>query len=107
MSSPRAWREVLQDYDPAAVGQVNAFLGYFNDQSAVSPVTRELIIIAAALAVRSRPSTVAHVKRAIQDGASGSELYAAVGLAATIGGMPTLIDGLAILDELGVKAEAS
>jgi hypothetical protein len=59
---------------------------------------------AAALGARASSNVRAHVRRP-SSRATGAELYETLALGATIGGMAVLVDGLALFDELGVKAE--
>jgi alkylhydroperoxidase/carboxymuconolactone decarboxylase family protein YurZ len=101
----RPWRDVLAANDPGNAQAVGAWLAHANRHDALLPKVAELITVAAALGARAPSIVGVHVKRAIEQGATGAELYETLALGATIGGMAVLVNGLALFDELGVKAE--
>lgn len=101
----RSWRDVLTANDPGNLAAVDGWLAHANRHEALEPKFAELVTVAAALGARVTANARAHVKRAIEHGATGAELYETLALAATIGGMAVLVDGLALFDELGVTAE--
>ena len=102
-----AWRDVLGTNDPAGLEAVSTLLAHANRHDALDPKVAELITVAAALALRAPANVRPHVKRAVEYGASGAELFETLALSTTIGGMSVLVDGLALFEELGVRAEAS
>jgi alkylhydroperoxidase/carboxymuconolactone decarboxylase family protein YurZ len=101
----RSWRDALGANDPGGVDTIGAWLAHANRHQALEPRVAELVTVAAALGARAISNARAHVKRAVETGATGAELYETLALAATIGGMAVLVDGLAMFDELGVNAE--
>ena len=101
------WRDVLSINDPAGLEAISRLLAHANRNDSLEPKVAELITVAAALAVRAPANVRPHVKRALEYGASGAELYETLALSTTIGGMSVLVDGLALFDELGVRVEAT
>jgi alkylhydroperoxidase/carboxymuconolactone decarboxylase family protein YurZ len=103
----RPWRDVLAANDPGNLEAVGAWLAHANRHDALDSKVAELVTVAAALGARAFATVRPHVKRAIEYGATGAELYETLALGATIGGMAVLVDGLAVFDELGVTNESA
>lgn len=101
----RVWRDVLAESDPGNLEAVTAWLASANRHEALEPKVAELVTVAAALGARAFSSARAHIKRAGEQGASAAELYETLELAATIGGMAVLVDGLNLFDEIGIRAK--
>lgn len=98
----KTWREVLGAECPEGLKGITALLASANNTTELSPEVVELVTIAAALAARARGSVVPHVKKARELGVSDASLYEVLMLAATIGGMPVLTEGIEIYADLGV-----
>lgn len=102
MATGASWREILGTQSPDALNAITGLLASANDTKELSPEVVELVTIAAALATRAQVSVVPHVKKARELGSTDAALIEVLMLATTIGGIPTLIEGLETYRDLGV-----
>ena len=62
-----------------------------NEKSALDPKTKELMALAIGVAIRCDGCIASHTQRAIECGASHSEITEAIGVAVYMGGGPALV----------------
>jgi pimeloyl-ACP methyl ester carboxylesterase/alkylhydroperoxidase/carboxymuconolactone decarboxylase family protein YurZ len=99
---PRSWRQVLGAVDPVGNELLGAYLAHTlsPELGGINRLQGELIQVATATAVNEPLSIRTHVTRALEAGASDAQIYQAMLMGSSSGGVPSLQAGLRVLDEL-------
>ena len=97
----KTWIEILNEYD-AELDET--LMGYINSvlpkESEIPRMYKELILVATSAAMRNANSLNAHAQAAFDHGASKKEIFEAISLAALSGGVPGLVEGLPVIENL-------
>jgi 4-carboxymuconolactone decarboxylase len=116
--STPSWRESMAAYDAESEALLSAWISHLATPAdtalpgdadtageGLDAKTRQLVWVGSSTALRAAPSMRTHMRRAVEEGATELEVYQAMALGASSGGVPALIHGLSILHELFRKAE--